>query len=414
MTLPKTALWGLLGVLAGNMLIDALEVSTAVVAAPAIGADLGIPDSGLHWVLSAFALGFGGLLLFGTRITGRYGRRPVYLAALLGFAAASVAGALTDEPGVLFGTRLVKGMCAALTAPTGLAIIATAFPEGRPRERALSVYTLFGAAGFTGGLLLSGALTEAGWRLTFAFPAPVVLVLFVLGLRLIPADGTPRVAAGGPLVPGVLLRTPALVRSALGAAALNGSYLGLLFLLTLRLQHGAGWGPLATGLAFLPASVPLMLTALHSGRLVSRFGAARLIALGAVAPPAGYLLALGVGTPVRYASQVLPVMLLVGAGFVLSFTALHTQATAAVPAELRGTAGSLYQTAVQTGAALTLTAVASLSAAGYRTALLLVTGVGLAGLCVALAGVLPGRRAPAPEPAVPRTSPTPRKESRVH
>ncbi|WP_157841214.1 MFS transporter, partial [Streptomyces wadayamensis] len=101
---------------------------------------------------------FGALLLFGGRLVAILGRRPVYLAALLVFAAASLVGALADHTALLVATRFVKGFCAALTAPTGLAIIASAFPEGPARSRALSVYSLFGASGFSVGLLLSGAL----------------------------------------------------------------------------------------------------------------------------------------------------------------------------------------------------------------------------------------------------------------
>ncbi|CAO0828084.1 Major facilitator superfamily (MFS) profile domain-containing protein OS=Streptomyces microflavus OX=1919 GN=Smic_43660 PE=4 SV=1 [Streptomyces microflavus] len=182
-------MWGLLVVLAGNMLIDALEVSVALVALPAIGTDLGAPLTTMQWTITGFAVGFGGLMLFGARAVALLGRRRVYLAALVGFAAASLVGALAEDPSLLTATRVVKGFCAALTAPTGLAIIATAFPEGPQRNRALSVYTLFGAGGFTAGLLLSGWLTGFSWRLTFAFPAPAVLVLFVLGLRLIPGAG---------------------------------------------------------------------------------------------------------------------------------------------------------------------------------------------------------------------------------
>ncbi|PVC96491.1 MFS transporter [Streptomyces sp. CS090A] len=447
------ALWGLLLVLAGNMLIDALEVSVALVALPAIGQDLGIAGPRLHWVVSGFAVGFGALLLFGARLVALLGRRPVYLAALLVFAAASLAGALTDAVPVLIATRFVKGFCAALTAPTGLAIIAATFPEGRERARAVSVYTLCGGCGFSAGLLLSGVLTEASWRWTFAFPAPVALLLFAFALRLIPHD-TPgnapertsakqparsygfagaltltggvllllyaltsgaeagwahartlgsfaaaglllvafvRVERGArqPLVRRQLLRDRHLVRSALGAAALNGSFLGLLFLSTLHLQRTAGWTPLQTALAFLPASVPLAASALYSGRMVARFGPARLIVAGAALPPLGYLLALRQPVPVRYVTDVLPTMLLVGAGFVLAFTALHMQATSRIPAERQGAASGIYQTAVQMGAAFVLAPAAVLRTDSHRLGLLLVTVVGALGLAVALTGVRP-------------------------
>ncbi|MFF2703450.1 MFS transporter [Streptomyces cyaneofuscatus] len=439
--------WGLLFVLAANMLIDALEVSVALVALPAIGDDLQLAPHQLHWVISGFAAGFGALLLFGGRLVAILGRRPVYLAALLVFAAASLVGALADHTALLVATRFVKGFCAALTAPTGLAIIASAFPEGPARSRALSVYSLFGASGFSLGLLLSGALTEASWRWTFAFPAPVALLLFAFALRLIPQDTpdpkAPRrydaagalsltsatlltvagIAAGPeygwdhpltlgalllaallallfvrierttpqPLLPGELLRQRTLLRSALGAGALNGSYLGLLLVSTLHLQQQAGYSPWQTGLAFLPAAAPLALTALHSGRYATRFGPARLIAAGAAAAPLGYLLYPREGTAVRYATDVLPTMLLLGAAFVLAFTAFHLQATSSVPERLRAAAGSFYQTAVQLAAALTTVLCAVLYPAGRGPALALVTALALAGLALALRGLLPHR-----------------------
>jgi MFS family permease len=176
--------WALLTVLAGNMLIDALEVSVAVVALPSIGGDLGADPTSLQWVMSGFAAGFGATILFGTRLVERLGRRRVYLAAVSVFAVASLAGALAGAAWFLIATRVVKGVCAALTAPTGLAIITSTFPEGPARNRAVSVYSLFGASGFSLGLVLSGLLTEESWRWTFAFPAPVAAVLLVAGLAL--------------------------------------------------------------------------------------------------------------------------------------------------------------------------------------------------------------------------------------
>ncbi len=122
------------------MLIDALEVSVAIVALPAVGEDLGIAPHRLHWVVTGFAVGFGALMLFGTRVVALLGRRPVYLAALLVFAAASLASAFADSLVPLVATRLVKGFCAALTAPTGLAIIASVFPEGRPAPRRVGLH----------------------------------------------------------------------------------------------------------------------------------------------------------------------------------------------------------------------------------------------------------------------------------
>jgi MFS family permease len=457
-------LWGLLFVLSGNMLIDALEVSVAVVALPSIGAELGFPVSALHWTVSGFALGFGGCLLLGGRVVALLGRRRVYLAALLGFAAVSLLGAMVDDAALLVATRFVKGLCVALTAPTGLAIISGTFAEGPARNRAISVYSLFGASGFSVGLLLSGLLTGISWRWTFLFPAPVALALFVAGLWLIPRDesarsGPRRYDAAGAvtfigaamllpyaitsgsqmgwdhpralgalslaaalagvfvlverstaeplLLLGVLARRP-LVRSMLGAAALNGSYWGFLYVVTLHLQGPAGWSPLQTGLAILPASLLLALAVPFSGRLIGRVGAARLIAFGAAVPPVGYALYyLAAGPAPAYDTIVLPAMLLVGFGFALGFSALHVQAVTGAAPDEQGMVSGVYQTAVQIGGAIVLAVTAALLAgrmpaagasaaelvAAQRPAVAMITAVGVVGWLVALIGLIPVSRA---------------------
>lgn len=447
----------LLAVLAGNMLLDALEVSVVMVAAPAIGTALELPPHAVQWTVTGFAAGFGGLLLLGARLVERLGRRRVYLVALLAFAAASLVAAAATGPVLLAATRVVKGGCAALTAPTGLAIILRTFPDGPRRRRAVSVYTLFGAAGFTLGLLLSGLLTAVDWRLTLAFPAPVALALCAVGFRVIPRDAA-RTSAPRPVgAVGALLLTAALLalvsalaglpedgwrggraavafgvcaallaayvvhelrsadplvprgwfahrtalRAALGAAALNGSYLGLLFVLTFQFRSAWGWGPLRTALALLPASAPLAASAWCSGWIVARWGAARLVAAGSLAATTGYALCLWHGPAHGYPRGVLPPLLLVAAAFVLAFAALNTRAASGVPAAGRATAIAVYQTAVQLGAAVTVAAVAALLATGpggpagdgasdpaaRQRALALVTVVGAAGLLVSLPGL---------------------------
>ncbi len=176
----------LLLVLAGNMLIDGLEVSVVVVALPSIGADQGLSAWQVQWAMGGFALGFGALLLPGRHLALRLGHRRLYLGALALFVLASVAGGLTTDPLLLLGSRIVKGMSAALTAPTGLTIISTTYEEGPARARALSVYTFCGGIGFTTGLLLSGALTPHDWRWTFVATAPFAAVLLVLAAGAVP------------------------------------------------------------------------------------------------------------------------------------------------------------------------------------------------------------------------------------
>ncbi|MFE2154944.1 MFS transporter [Streptomyces lavendulae] len=456
--------WALVAVLAANMLVDALEVSATLVALPAVGADLGAGAAGLQWLVSGFAAGFGGLLLLGGRLVESLGRRRVFLAALLVFAAASLAGALTDSLAALTATRVLKGCCVALTAPTGLAIITSAVPEGAARRRAVSLYSLFGATGFCAGLLLSGLFTGAGWRWTLAFPAPVALLLLAAGARLVPRDvrgtgGGAGVRGGGvrgpgrhaaacgaaltgallllvyglahlagpgreparaaaafagaallgavsvaaerrsprPLVPPVLLRHGPLLRSALGAAALNGSYVGFLLIASLHLRE-TGRSPWQTALVFLPAAAPLALSALHSARIAVRLGPARAVAAGAVLAPLGYALYPRAPDADPRWTVLLPATACVGAAFALAFTALHLQATGGVPARLQGAAGGLYQTFVQTGAALTAAPVAALYTVGRAPALCLVTVIGAAGACVALGGLVPAARTAAAPP----------------
>ncbi|HEX5405553.1 MAG TPA: MFS transporter [Pseudonocardiaceae bacterium] len=445
-------LWGLLFVLSGNMLLDALEVSVVIVALPSIGHDLHLSPPGAQWMMSGFALGFGGLLLFGGRVVALLGRRRVYLAALAVFAVASLVAGLVPVAPILIVTRVVKGCCAALTAPTGLAIIGSTFAEGADRNRAVSVYSLFGAAGFSVGLVLSGLFTQLDWRWVFLFPAPIALLLFVFGSRLIPRDtgdehaprrydgpgalcfaaaaalvlytivtgatagwSGPLVIGGGalavaslvaaihierhstaPLIRFALLARGPLIRSSLGAGALNGSFWGFLLIATFQLQTALGWSPWQTALAFLPASIVLAFSAPFAGKIVGRFGAPWLITLGALAPPIGYVRYLSAGPSPSYGTAILPTMLLIGLGFVLAFAALNIQATSGVPGQELPMAIGTYQTSVQIGGAVMLAAVAALLGIGYRPALLLVTVVGVAGFLVALTGVFPPFRGTRP------------------
>ncbi|MFJ5613977.1 MFS transporter [Streptomyces sp. NPDC093221] len=388
-------LWTVLLILSANMILDAIEVSLVLVALPSIGAALGLDLWTAQWLMSGFAVGFATLLVLGPRLNARLGRRRVYLAAMLLFAAASVVGGLTDSAALLITTRVVKGLSAALTAPTGLAIIGTTFPSGPQQRRAVSVYALFGAAGFTVGLLLSGALLTESWRWTFLFPAPVALILLVFALRIIPRD---RGAVPAPRVTPALLRNRQLLRSAVGAACLNGTYQSLLLLLVFQTQRQLGWSPWQSAVALLPACVPLAVTVPFAGAMTARWGTGRLIALGATAPLLGYALYLWRPDSGSYLTGMLPTLLLVGAGFVLSFAALNLQATGALPPAERAAAVPLFQTAVQVGAVVMLPATAALlgSHHGHRPALTLITAVSGIGLLAALTGLRTPHRQVAP------------------
>ncbi len=156
------------------------------VALPSIGSELDLSTSTLQWIVSGYILGYGGLLLLGGRTADLLGRRQVFLVALGVFAVASLLGGLVDSGPLLIASRFIKGLSAAFTAPAGLSIITTTFAEGPLRNRALSIYTTCAATGFSMGLVLSGLLTEASWRLTMLLPAPIALLALLAGLKLLP------------------------------------------------------------------------------------------------------------------------------------------------------------------------------------------------------------------------------------
>src|SRR5947208_9355341 len=230
-------LWGLLVVVCGALFLDALDVSMVGVALPSIRADLGLSTASLQWVVSGYGLGYGGLLLLGGRAADLLGRRRVFLAALAVFAVASLLGGLVSTGPLLIAARLVKGMAAAFTAPAGLSIITTTFAEGPARNRALGIYSAFGAAGFSLGLVLSGLLTEISWRWTLLLPAPVAAVVLAAAVRLIPRDD-PAARAGR------RFDLP-------GAAAVTAGMLLLVYAVTGAPQDG--WASVRTLLSFAGA-----------------------------------------------------------------------------------------------------------------------------------------------------------------
>lgn len=442
-------LWGTLVVLCGALFLDGLDVSMIGVALPSIQADLNMSTTALQWVVSGYVLGYGGLLLLGGRTADLLGRRRVFLVALAVFAAASITGALVDDGTLLIATRLIKGAAAAFTAPAGLSIITTTFAEGPARNRALSIYTVCGASGFSMGLVLGGLMTEVGWRWTFLAPAPVALAVLLAAIRLIPRETRqPRtqgydlagavtvtaallllvyavvtaptaplgrtVAAGAgvaallgafvaierrvahPLVRLGILRSGRLVRANLGSMAI-GSYLGFQFVATLYLQRVLGWSPLEMALALLPGGLIVAFSGPFVGRLMTRYGAARLTLVGFLFFLAGYASFLRIAPEPAYASVVLPTMLLIGSGFGLAFPALNIQATSGVVDEEQGLASGLVQSAFQIGGAITMAAVAAIVTGtairpgvvpgSFYSGMVFVAGVALLGVLVGAAGL---------------------------
>ena len=202
-------LWGILAVLCAVLFLDGLDVSMVGVALPSIGTDLHLSTTSLQWIVNGYVLGYGGLLLLGGRTADLLGRRKIFLIALAVFAVASLAGGLIDDGTLLIATRFVKGLAAAFTAPTALSILTTTFHEGRARNRALSVFSVFGASGYSSGLILGGLLTRFGWRWTFLIPAPLAAAALVAGTALIPRDR--RSTEGGHDVVGAVTLTAGML-----------------------------------------------------------------------------------------------------------------------------------------------------------------------------------------------------------
>jgi MFS family permease len=399
------------------LFLDGLDVSMIGVALPSIGTELDLSTSSLQWLVSGYILGYGGLLLLGGRTADLVGRRKIFLIALAVFALASLAGGLVSSGPLLILTRFVKGLAAAFTAPTGLSIITTNFAEGPVRNKALSIYTVFGAGGYSSGLLFGGLMAGVGWRWTFLLPVPIALAALVAAFVLLPKDrpaedgghdllgaalstgamlllvytvvtapevgwasartvasfvvvailGTLFVLAESrvrhPLIRLGILRKASLVRASLAIVAVAGSYFSWQFIVTLYLQDTLGWSPLKLALALLPVGLMVAASAVFSDKLVNRFGTGRIIAVTMVVMAVGYLLFLRLDTSPSYLTMLLPAVLLIGVGWI-GFPAINIQATSGVDDDEQGLAAGVLQTSMQVGAAIVLAVTTALIASG--------------------------------------------------
>jgi MFS family permease len=415
-------LWGILLVLGGALLFDGLDVSMVGVALPSIRSTLHMSTSSLQWIVSGYTLGYGGLLLLGGRAADLLGRRRVFIVAVAVFAVVSLLGGIVSSPGLLIGARIIKGMAAAFTAPASMSLLTTTFPEGPLRNRAFSVYSVFGASGFSLGLVLSGLLTQVSWRLTLLVSAPAAALVLVGALTLIPrgvADSASRAGrrfdlpgaaiitaavlllvytvvnaqqagwgsvrtiasfaaiavlgalfvivekrSADPLVPFGIFRSAPLRRAQIGAITLFGSFVSFQFLLTQYLQSLEHWSAIATALAFLPAGAIVAVLSLRTAGLLSRFGAGALVTAAFVSLVAAYALFLRAGVTPDYPAVMLPSVVLLGMAFGFGFSALTVSATSGVRNEQQGLAASLFQTSFQVGGAVVLAVVTAVVEAG--------------------------------------------------
>ena len=432
-----------------------LDFTIVNVALPSIQHGLHVSTTTLQWLVSAYAVAFGGFLLLGGRLADVYGRARLYRIGLVVFVVASIAGGLAVEPGLLITSRVIQGIGAAMLAPAGLALLVTSYPGEQERSRALGTYGAIVSTGFASGAVLGGLLVEATWRLVFFVNVPIGVALLAASMRLLPPDPPRR---GGQLdVPGAISVTagvallvfavaragdtlqaiqPALLaavailllggfvirermarapildlallkdRGILGAnlclIAVGAFSAGQVLLVTLYLQEARALSPALTGLCFVPQAAGSFALAGPASRLVPGLGPRRALAIALTTS-----LAALAGGAVAILEDSLPALL--GALFVLGVANRLSQVSSTlagthgpVAARSEGTASALLTATRQCGSALgvaivSATLVAVSGSFTHRTVVAMFVTAGFA-----LAGLLATRVVP-PGPPLPQT-----------
>ena len=429
-TLTDKRRWISLYVLCMGMLMIVLDATVVNVALPSIQGDLGFTQSGLAWVVNAYLISFGGLLLLAGRLGDLASRKGMFLAGLAVFTVASLLCGLAQGQVMLVVARFVQGAGGAMTSAVILGMIVTMFPEPREQAKAIGVFAFVASAGGAVGLLVGGVLTQSiSWHWIFFVNIPVGIVTAVIAGRLIETDKGLGFRDGAD-VPGAVLITASLMLGVytivnpaaeygwgagrtlmLGALSLAllvaflareaiakhpliplrifrsrnvtganivqvlsvAGMFGMFFLGALYLQRILGYDALQTGLAFLPVTILMgTLSVRYTDRLVMRFGARKLVLAGLALFMAG--LALFTRAPIGggYVVDILPVMVLLGVGAGLCFPALMTLAMSGATPDDAGLASGLINTTAQVGGALGLAVLATLSAS--RSAVLVGAG----------------------------------------
>lgn len=409
-------------VVATAQLMLVLDDTVANIALPSIQRDLNVAASTLPWIISAYVLAFGALLLFGGRIGDLYGRRRVLRIGLAIFTVASLFGGLGMSAAMLIGARALQGVGAALVAPNVLALIATTFPPGKPRNSAMAVYAAMSAVGMTVGVLLGGVLTGLlSWRWVFWINVPVGLAVLA-GTRLLvegqrsagrlnivdAVSGAGAMVAlaygithGGehgwgdsitvsafivaavlmfffiwlqtrrehPMLPLGLLRDRNRTGSYATVLFIGGGLMATYFLLTLYMQEVLQFSPVMAGLASLPVSVGIVLAAGISSKLLERL-APRAVSVPGLLIAAGAMLWLStLSTGSSYAGHVLPALFLTYFGLGMGFMPLTLTAVHRVDADRAGVASAMLNTAQQIGAALGVAVLGTISTAAANSRL---------------------------------------------
>jgi EmrB/QacA subfamily drug resistance transporter len=408
-----------------------LDATVVNVALPSIQQDLGLSEANLQWIVNAYALVFGGFLLLGGRAGDLLGRKRLFLAGVVVFTAASLLDGLAVSSGMLIASRAMQGLGAAFISPAALSIISTTFEEGKERGKALGVWAAIASGGSAVGLVLGGVLTEAlSWPWIFFINVPVGTAAFLLSLRLIPesvdehAHRSFDVAGAVTATGGLMLLVYAIVKAqedgwtsglTLGtfavAAILLGSFIlvelrakaplvrldifrvrtltaanvvmflvasglfAMFFFNSLYIQRVLGYGPLKAGLAFLPFTAGIMISAGLASQFAPRIGVRPVAIAGMLVTTLGLALLMRIPVDGGYAADVLPSILLTSLGMGAVFVPLTLVATTGLADADQGLASGLFNTSQQIGGALGLAVLATISASkGGETSAQLVHG----------------------------------------
>ena len=418
--------WIALVVLCTGMLMIILDSAIVNVALPPIQSDLGFSQSNLTWVVNAYLIPFGGLLLLAGRLGDLVGRRTIFLVGLAVFTVASLVCGLAQSQEVLVGARLVQGAGGALTSSVILGIIVTMFREPGEQAKAIGVFSFVASAGASIGLLAGGVLTQGiDWHWIFYVNVPIGVATALLALRYVERDQGVGLRAGADVAGGALVTAALMLgvytiletskygwgsartlglgalalallaafivresrtenplvplhifrsRQIVGANAVQvltvAGLFGMFFLGVLYLQRVLGYDALETGLAFLPVSVLIGILSLgFSARLSQRYGTTAVLLPGLALIAVGLLLFARVPVDGSYVTDLLPALIPIGIGAGLFFPVLTTLAMSGVTPSESGLASGLVNTSLQVGGAIGLAVLATLSASRSDTLL---------------------------------------------
>jgi EmrB/QacA subfamily drug resistance transporter len=417
--------WHAFALLAVAYFMTIVDLTIVNVSLPTIGRDLQFSETSLQWVVTAYALTFGGFLLLGGRAADLLGRRRILMLGIAVFTAASLGCALSSGEAALIGMRAVQGLGAAIMLPAALSIVMNMFEEGAERNKALGIWGGLGAGGATVGLIAGGLLTRyAGWQYIFYLNVPIGVVALLLAPRIVPdsrlattrrrfdalgaiagtgglvalvdaisqasqygwgatrtvavlaasaallaAFGMIETRAKDPVLPLSIFRLRTLAGANVAGLLLVGSFYAFIFIGTLYMQQVLHYGALQTGVAWLAASLTSIALAGLAQLLVTRVGAKLVMAIGMTLIGAGVMWATQVPVHGHFLANLAGPMVIAGAGTAFSFIPISIAALAGVDAQRAGLASGLLNTSQQLGGALGI-AIASSVAASHTQALL--------------------------------------------